>query len=185
MQIITRGVALAVLVCATSAFGAVDEKQCAVYRRDAVSHSLEAAIYIDDHLGRVPPEEDKYLSAELAATTQPEHPDTGRFGRMVDRPYYELWWFRKFLAELIRNLKTIDEPAIGESVEAHRIKRGVFSLVAADNADQVFSEYFHLDMNRQYPGLDRAVIANSVISLARMQGDLLWFVNCTVDTMKK
>ncbi|MFL9900042.1 hypothetical protein PQR71_18125 [Paraburkholderia fungorum] len=181
-----KGMAFALLVCATTAFGAVDAKQCAAYRRDTVPKSIKTALDIGAHLGRIPPEEEKYLSSEFAAAMRPGAVDSGRMVVLVDRPYYMVWWYRRSLAELIGALKAIDAPAIGESVDAHRAKGGADALHTAASTASVLWGYFNLDMTRQYPGLpSRSEMASAYGSLITMQGELLWFAKCTIDTMGK
>jgi hypothetical protein len=54
-------------IAATYEFGAVDEKTCAAFRRDAVPQSINTAQFIDANIELVSAAEKVYLTAENSA----------------------------------------------------------------------------------------------------------------------
>jgi hypothetical protein len=76
-------------IAATYEFGALDEKTCAAFRRDAVPQSVNTAQFIDAHIEPVSAAEEVYLTAANSAFRL--SPNPGRFSLLASRPAFSAW----------------------------------------------------------------------------------------------
>jgi hypothetical protein len=114
-------------IAATYEFGALDEKTCAAFRRDAVPQSVNTAQFIDAHIEPVSAAEEVYLTAANSAFRL--SPNPGRFSLLASRPAFSAWHLHASLNSLVQSLKAIDVVSPGESREAHRAKSATFALL--------------------------------------------------------
>jgi hypothetical protein len=170
-------------IAATYEFGAVDEKTCAAFRRDAVPQSINTAQFIDAHIEPVSAAEEVYLTAENSAFRL--SPNPGRFSLLASRPAFTAWQLHTLLASLVQSLKAIDVVPPGESLEAHRAKSATFALLAVEQITAMYDAYARYDSARKPPFMTEATVETASVSLANMGPALALFVSCTVDAIKK
>jgi hypothetical protein len=194
MRQLEVGAALLILLSAHSAgatpaiagtydFGAIDEKTCAAFRREAVPQSVNTAQFIDAHIEPVSAAEEVYLNAENSAFRL--SPNPGRFSLLATRPAFSAWKLHTSLNSLMQSLKAIDMVPPGESLEAHRAKSATFALLAVEQTTAMFDAYARYDSARNSPFMTKATVDTASVSLANMGPALALFVSCTVDTIKK
>jgi hypothetical protein len=86
---VCRSVGATPATAATYNFGAVDEKTCAAFRRDAVPQSINTTQFIDAHIEPVSAAEEVYLAAENSAFKLSPIPDS--FSLLASQPAFSAW----------------------------------------------------------------------------------------------
>jgi hypothetical protein len=157
-------------IAATYEFGAVDEKTCAVFRRNAVPQSINTAQSIDAHIEPVPAAEDVYLTAENSAFRLPPNP--GRFWLLASRPAFSAWQ--------LHSARTHRTSRLFAPLRA--VRRSRFS---PDEPPDFLSAKPRHDSARKRPFMTEATVETASMSLANMEPALALFVSCTVDAIKK